>query len=70
MMGCGQGSWDVCFCSKPLLDDTFLIFSQPTEFDISRKLSLLETICMKCQILFLGEKKENISKCHLLEIDA
>ena len=23
---------------------------------------------MKCQILFLGKKKKNVSKCHLLKI--
>ena len=26
------------------------------------------TICIKCQILFSGENKKNISKCHLLKI--
>ena len=30
-------------------------------------MQILETICMKCQILFSG-KNENISKCHLLKI--
>ena len=29
--------------------------SQKTKFDISCKLSTLETICMKCQILFSGK---------------
>ena len=33
----------------------FSYFSQKTAFDMSYKLSLLETICMKCQILFLGK---------------
>ena len=28
----------------------------------------LETVCMKCQILFSGKNKKNISKCHLLKI--
>ena len=41
----------------------FSYFSQKTEFDISCKLSPLETICMKCQILFSGKNKKNISKC-------
>ena len=41
----------------------FSYFSQKTGFDISCKLSPLETICMKCQILFSGK---NISKCPLL----
>ena len=33
----------------------FLIFSQKKGFDISCKLSSVETICMKCQILFSGK---------------
>ena len=37
--------------------DIFLIFFHKTGFDISCKLSPLETICMKCQILFCGKKK-------------
>ena len=32
----------------------FFLFFQKTGFDISCKLSPLETICMKCQILFSG----------------
>ena len=28
----------------------------------------METICMKCQILFSGKNKKNISKCRLLKI--
>ena len=28
----------------------------------------LETICMKCEILFSGKKKKDISKCRLLKI--
>ena len=36
-------------------------FSQETGFDISWKLSSLETICMKCWILFSGKSKENIN---------
>ena len=45
-------------------DDKFVIFflfSQKTGFDISCKLSLLETICMKYQNLFSVENKKNIS---------
>ena len=33
----------------------FSYFSIKTGFDITSKLSPLETICMKCQILFLGK---------------
>ena len=36
----------------------FSYFSQKTEFDMSCKLSPVETICMKCQILFSGKKKK------------
>ena len=46
----------------------FSYFSQKTGFDISCKLSPLETICMKCQNLFFGKNKKNISVCHLLKI--
>ena len=45
----------------------FSYFSQKTGFDISCKLSPKETICMKCQTLFSGENKKNISKCRLLK---
>ena len=44
----------------------FLIFSKKTGFDFSCKLSPMETICMKCQILFSGKTKKNISICPLL----
>ena len=27
-----------------------------------------ETVCIKCQSLFAGKNKKNISKCHLLEL--
>ena len=37
-------------------------------FDISCKLSPMETICMKCQVPFSGKNKKNISKCCLLKI--
>ena len=45
----------------------FSDFSQKTGFDIPCKLSSLKTICMKCQNLFSGENKKNISKCCLLK---
>ena len=45
----------------------FTYFFQEIGFDISCKLSPLETICMKCQSLFSGEKKKNILS--LLSID-
>ena len=46
----------------------FSYFSQEMGFDISCKLSQLETICMKCQIPFPEQNKKNISKCCLLKI--
>ena len=46
----------------------FSYFFQKTGFDILCKLSPLETICMKCQNLFSGKMKKNISICHLLKI--
>ena len=36
---------------------------QKTGFDISCKLSPLETICMKCQILFSGKNKKKFVVC-------
>ena len=33
----------------------FFLFSRKTGFDISCKLSPMETICLKCQIKFSGE---------------
>ena len=45
----------------------FSYSSQKTGFDISCKLSPLETVCMKCQNLFSGKNKKNISKCRLLK---
>ena len=46
----------------------FSYFSQKTGFDISCKLSPLETICRKYQNLFSGKNKKNISKCRLLKL--
>ena len=43
-------------------------FSQDTGFDILYKLSPWQTIWMKCQILFSGKHKKNISICCLLKI--
>ena len=45
----------------------FSIFFQKTRFDISCKLSPMETICMKCQITFSGKNKKSISECRLLK---
>ena len=63
---------DVIFLIFPRKQDlTFhanCLLSQKTGFDISCKLSPKETICMKCQILFSGKNKKNISKCRLLKI--
>ena len=39
--------------------------SQKTDFDISSKLSIMETIYMKCKSLYSGKNKKNISKCVL-----
>ena len=50
------------------IGDTFLIFPRKTGFDILCKLSPVETICMKCQILFSGKNRKSILKCHLLKI--
>ena len=46
--------------SRRQIDDIFSYFSRKTGFDISCKLSPMETICMKCQILFSGTNKKNI----------
>ena len=36
-------------------------FSEKTGFDISCKLSPIETFCMKCPILFSGKNKKTIN---------
>ena len=50
-------------------DDEFIIFfsyfPQKQGFDISCKLSPLETICIKCQTCFLGKIGKDILKCRL-----
>ena len=38
----------------------FSYFPQKTGFDISCKLSPMETICIKCQIMFSGKNKKNV----------
>ena len=48
-------------------DDKFLIFPE-TKIRISCKLSPMETIRMKCRILFSGEKWEKKSICRLLKM--
>ena len=50
-----SGSWGHSVLQTPAL--VFFYFSQKTGFDTSCKLS----ICMKCQILFSGINKKNIS---------
>ena len=46
----------------------FFLFISKNRVDISCKLSIKETVCMKCQLLFSGKNKKNISTCHLLKI--
>ena len=48
----------------------FIYFSLKTGFDISCKLSLMETMCMKCQNSFSGKNKKNISIHCLLKVFA
>ena len=45
----------------------FVIFFPENRFDISCKLSPMETICMKCQNLFSRKNKKIFLKCHLLK---
>ena len=46
--------------SADAIQKYFSYFSQKTGFDISCKLSTIETICMKCQNLFSEKNKINI----------
>ena len=48
--------------------DVISNFFQPTEFDISCILSLVETIYMKCQNLFSGKKYEKYPQYMSAEI--
>ena len=49
--------------------EIFFLFSQETGLDISCKLSPMETICMKCQLLFSGKKIRKVSSvCCLLKL--
>ena len=57
---------DVKFSADDILK-YFFYFSQKTGFDISCKLSPVETICMKYQILFSGKYKKNINNLLLAE---
>ena len=46
----------------------YFFYFQETEFDYSCKLSPMETLCMKFQILFTWKNKKNVSICRLLKI--
>ena len=54
--------------SRQQIGDIFSHFSQRTGFNITCKLSQMETICMKCWVLFSGKNKNNISGCRLLKV--
>ena len=45
----------------------FFYFPQKTGFDISSKLSPMETICLKCLILFSGKNKKMITNLSCAE---
>ena len=47
--------------SRQHFEIVFLFFFQKSGSDISCKLLPLKTICMKCQILFSGKNKKNIT---------
>ena len=50
-------------------DSILNFFPQKIVFDVSYKLSLIETICMKCQSLFYRKKiRKILSHCHLLNM--
>ena len=46
----------------------FSYFSLKTGFDILCKLSLMETICMKCQNLFSEQNKKNVNNLSSAEL--
>ena len=50
------------------LGEIFLIFPRKQDLTFLCKLSLLEKICMKCQILFSRENKKNKTKMLPAEI--
>ena len=59
----------VNFSADDKLKYLVVFFSfRKTGIDISCKLSPLETICMKCQILFPGENKKTITKLSSAEL--
>ena len=49
-------------------NDGFFLFSQKIGFDISSKLSPKDSICMKCERIYFGQNKKNISNFRLLNI--
>ena len=62
-----------CLKIEYMADDIlkyFSYFSQETGLDISCKLALIETICMKCHICFGGNKKNiiNLSFVELAQV--
>ena len=56
------------FNRRQIDDIFFLIF--PRKQDLTFHANCLETICMKCHILFSEKNKKNISKCRLLKINS
>ena len=70
-MKCQELFSDLHEMSSPvLLGNTCIriVFSKEKGFDISHKLSLIKTICMKCQILFFIKNKKTVSVCCLLNL--
>ena len=61
---------EIMLCVKPVPIMCFIQghFSQKTGKDIPCKFSPLETMCIKCLILFSGKNRKNISFCHLVKI--
>ena len=49
--------------------DIFFLFSKKTEFDNLCKLSPMETVCIKRQIMFSGKHKKNITNLSFAELD-
>ena len=68
---CTQSLYRLAFWVKFSADDIlkyFSFFPQKTGFDISCKLSPLETICMECQILFPWKNKKNVNNLSSAEL--